>query len=370
MTSAAVAGNGTSMLVPRLTSGRGTRILITLGLVAVVMIPLNVGSPYWLGVLNAAGVAAIAATGLNVLTGYAGQLSLGHAFFVGVGAFTGQYIGGALGMPMILWLPASGLLAAVAGAVIAPFALRLRGPYLAIVSLSLVFIGIYAARNLGSVTGGFNGTVVTARASLGPADFERLQIANLLFAREQGMFILTWSVLALTLLVVANVMRTRSGRAMQATRDHDIAAEVLGVRMLRTQVNAFVLASGIAGIAGGLLAANLQYIRPENFDVALSVQYLAIIVIGGLGTLFGPVLGALFVGLVPVTVDALAGSLPFMSEAGGSGLSTTDLTLILYGALIILFLTLEPRGLVHVVSRVRVRLAGIARRRSAVAADN
>lgn len=369
MTSTAAARNGTSILVPRLTSGRGTRILIALGLVAIVAIPLNMGSPYWLGVLNTAGVAAIAATGLNVLTGYAGQLSLGHAFFVAVGAFTGQYIGGEFGLPMILWLPAAGLLAAVVGAVVAPFALRLRGPYLAIVSLSLVFIGIYAARNLGSITGGFNGAVVTARASVGPADFERLQIGGLVFAREQGMFILIWAVLALTLLVVANIMRTRSGRAMQATRDHDIAAEVLGVRMLRTQVNAFVLASGIAGIAGGLLAANLQYVRPENFDVALSVQYLAIIVIGGLGTLFGPVLGALFVGLVPVTVDALAGSLPFMSEEGGSGLSTTDLTLILYGVLIVLFLTLEPRGLIQIVRRAGVR-GRITLRKSATAAGN
>lgn len=353
----------------RLAPSRTSRLLLALGLLAIVALPLNVGSPYWLSVLNGIGIAAIAAVGLNVLTGYAGQLSLGHAFFVSIGAFTCQYVGGTHGLPMVLWLPAAGLVAALVGAAVAPFALRLRGPYLAIVSLSLVFLGIYAARNMSGITGGFNGTIVTAPVRLGPVDFERLQVGPFLFSREQGLFILIWSVLALTLLLVANVMRTRSGRAMQAARDHDIAAEVLGVRMLRTQVNAFVVASGIAGVAGGLLAVNLQYIRPENFDVALSVQYLAIIVIGGLGTLFGPVLGALFVGLVPVVVDQVSDSLPFMSEAGGAGLSTTDLTLILYGSFIVAFLILEPRGLVHIVRRAVQRLRRVIATPPAVAAD-
>ncbi|MBX6387952.1 MAG: branched-chain amino acid ABC transporter permease [Frankia sp.] len=366
MTSEAAAGPGASapsaagaaggILVPRLTQSWRSRLFIVLGLALIVIVPTNVGSTYWLTVLNGVGVAAIAAVGLNVLTGYAGQLSLGQSFFVGIGAFSAQYFGGSLDLPMVLWLPLAGLLAAAAGGAVAPFALRLRGPYLAIVSLSLVFLGIYIARNIPSVTGGYNGTVVEATATLGPIDFERPTIGGLSFSREQGMFLLTWSVLAVVLLLVANIMRTRAGRAMQASRDHDIAAEVLGVRMLRTQVNAFVVASGIGGIAGALLAVNLEYIRPENFDVALAVQYLAIIVIGGLGTLFGPVLGALFVGLVPVLVDEISGSLPFMSEAGSDGLSTTDLTLILYGSLIVLFLTLEPRGLVQILRRTSVWL--------------
>lgn len=341
----------------RLVRTRTGRILVGLALVAIVAVPTNIASAYWLSVFNAIGIAAIAAVGLNVLTGYAGQLSLGHAFFASIGAFTAQYVGGVHGLPMVVWLPCAGIAAGLIGGLVAPFALRLRGPYLAIVSLSLVFVGIYAARNLPEITGGHNGTVVTAPVKIGPVDFERLQVGPLLFSREQGLAILIWMVLAVVLLLVANVMRTRSGRAMQATRDHDIAAEVLGVRMLRTQVNAFVLASGIGGIAGGLLAVNLQYIRPENFDVALSVQYLAIIVIGGLGTLTGPILGALFVGLVPVLVDKFAESLPFMSEAGGTGLSTTDLTLILYGSLIAVFLILEPRGLIHIGRRVMARLA-------------
>jgi branched-chain amino acid transport system permease protein len=336
----------------RLVRTRGGRIGVALFVILVVAIPLNTTSTYWLGILNAAGIAAIAAIGLNVLTGYAGQLSLGQAFFVGIGAFVTQYVGGIHGLPMIVWLPVAGIVAGIAGAAVAPFALRLRGPYLMIVSLALVYIGIYIWRNLPSITGGNEGTIVLARATLGPVDFEALTVGPFVFAREQGLFILIWALVGLVILVVANVMRTRGGRAMQAVRDHDIAAEVLGVRMMRTQTNAFVLSSALAGVAGGLLAVNLQYIRPDSFNVELSVEYLAIIVIGGLASLWGPVLGAIFVTLVPVVVDLLAKQLPFMAQGGGSGLSTTDLSLILYGVLIIVFLLAEPKGLVAILRRI------------------
>ena len=350
----------------RLVGTRGGRIGVVLFVVLVLAIPLNTSSTYWLGILNAAGIAAIAAIGLNVLTGYAGQLSLGQAFFVGIGAFVTQYVGGIHGLPMIVWLPAAGIAAGIAGAVVAPFALRLRGPYLMIVSLALVYIGIYIWRNLPSITGGNEGTIVAARATLGPIDFEALTLGPFVFAREQGLFILIWALVGLIVLVVANVMRTRGGRAMQAVRDHDVAAEVLGVRMMRTQTNAFVLSSTLAGVAGGLLAVNLQYIRPDSFSVELSVEYLAIIVIGGLASLWGPVLGAVFVTLVPVVVDLAAKRLPFMAEGGGTGLTTTDLSLILYGALIVAFLLAEPKGLVAILRRIGglIRTSGPAGRRS------
>lgn len=337
----------------KLVNTRAGRIGIAVFVILIIAIPLNSTSTYWLGIANTAGIAAIAAIGLNVLTGYAGQLSLGHAFFVSVGAFVTHAVGGILGLPMIVWLPVAGLAAALVGAAVAPFALRLRGPYLMIVSLALVFIGIYVARNLESVTGGNEGTIVLARATLGPIDFENLTIGPFVFAREQGLFILIWSLVGLVILVVANVMRTRGGRAMQAVRDHDMAAEVLGVRMMRTQTNAFVLASALAGVAGGLLAVNLEYIRPDSFNVDLSVQYLAIIVIGGLASLWGPVLGAIFVTMVPVVVDLFSNRLPFMARGGEAGLNTTDLALILYGLLIVVFLLAEPKGLVSILRRVR-----------------
>jgi len=337
----------TQARAPRLFGTWTSRLLALLFVVAIFAIPLNIADSYVLTVLATAAVAAIAATGLNVLTGYAGQISLGHAFFVGAGAFAGQVLGGQLGLPFLLWLPLAALFAGALGALIAPFALRLRGPYLAIVSLGLVYIGIYAARNLTPLTGGLNGTVVTAPVSIGPLDFAALQIGPFLLTREQGMFILCWLMLALVLLITANIVRSRSGRAMQAIRDHDLAAEVLGVRRLPAMMNAFVVSSVFAGLAGGLLGVLLQYIRPENFGLDLSIQYVAIIVIGGLASIWGPVLGALFIGLVPVLAIWLAAYLPFISRPGEQGgVSVSGFGLIVYGILIVLFLLFRRGGLI------------------------
>jgi len=337
----------TQARAPRLFGTWTSHLLALLFVVAIFAIPLNIADSYVLTVLATAAVAAIAATGLNVLTGYAGQISLGHAFFVGAGAFAGQVLGGQLGLPFLLWLPLAALFAGALGALIAPFALRLRGPFLAIVSLGLVYIGIYAARNLTPLTGGLNGTVVTAPVSIGPLDFAALQIGPFLLTREQGMFILCWLMLALVLLITANIVRSRSGRAMQAIRDHDLAAEVLGVRRLPAMMNAFVVSSVFAGLAGGLLGVLLQYIRPENFGLDLSIQYVAIIVIGGLASIWGPVLGALFIGLVPVLAIWLAAYLPFISRPGEQGgVSVSGFGLIVYGILIVLFLLFRRGGLI------------------------
>lgn len=332
---------------PRLFDTLTKKVLAVLFVVAIFAIPLNIGDSYLLTVLTTIAIAAIACTGLNLLTGYAGQISLGHAFFVGAGAFSGQVFGGQWGLPFLLWLPLAGLFAGALGALIAPFALRLRGPYLAIVSLGLVYIGIYAARNLPGLTGGLNGTVVTAPVSIGPIDFAALQIGPFLLSREQGMFLLCWLILALVLLATANIVRSRSGRAMQAIRDHDLAAEVLGVRRLPSMMNAFIVSSVLGGLAGGLLGVQLQYIRPENFGIDLSIQYVAIIVIGGLASIWGPVLGALFIGLVPVLAIWLASYLPFISQPGEQGgVSVSGFALIVYGVLIVVFLLFRRGGLI------------------------
>jgi branched-chain amino acid transport system permease protein len=347
---------------PRLFDTLTTKILAIVFLVAIVAIPLNIGDSYVLTVLATAAVAAIAATGLNLLTGYAGQISLGHAFFVGAGAFAGQVLGGQLGLPLLLWLPLAGLFAGALGAMVAPFALRLRGPYLAIVSLGLVYIGIYAARNLPALTGGLNGTVVTAPVAIGPVDFAALRVGPFLLTREQGMFILCWGVLALILLATANIVRSRSGRAMQAIRDHDLAAEVLGVRRLPAMMNAFIVSSVFAGIAGGLLGVLLQYIRPENFGLDLSIQYVAIVVIGGLATVWGPVLGSLFIGLVPVLAIWLADYLPFIAKPGQhGGISVSGFGLVVYGVLIVLFLLFRRGGLISFFRLPRRRRDATAR---------
>ncbi len=353
-----VLARSTRAHAPRLFDTWTKKILAIVFVVAIIAIPLNIGDSYVLTVLTTAAVAAIATTGLNLLTGYAGQISLGHAFFVGAGAFTGQVLGGQLGLPFLLWLPLSALFAGALGALVAPFALRLRGPYLAIVSLGLVYIGIYAARNLTGFTGGLNGTVVTAPVSIGPVDFAALQIGPFLLSREQGMFILCWTILALVLLATANIVRSRSGRAMQAIRDHDLAAEVLGVRRLPSMMNAFIISSVLGGLAGGLLGVVLQYIRPENFGLELSIQYVAIIVIGGLASIWGPVLGSLFIGLVPVLAIWLAEYLPFISKPGEQGgMSVSGFGLSVYGILIIVFLLFRRGGLISFFNIPRRRAA-------------
>lgn len=337
----------TAVRAPKLFDTLTKKILAIVFVVAIFAVPLNISNSYVLTLLTTAAVAAIAATGLNILTGYAGQISLGHAFFVGAGAFSGQVLGGQVGLPFLVWLPLSAIFAGLLGAAIAPFALRLRGPYLAIVSLGLVFLGIYAARNLTPLTGGLNGTVVTAPVSIGPVDFTRLQIGPFLLSREQGMFILCWVILALVLLATANIVRSRSGRAMQAIRDHDLAAEVLGVHRLPSMMNAFIVSSLLGGLAGGLLGVLLQYIRPENFGLDLSIQYLAIVVIGGLATVWGPVLGALFIGLVPALTIWLSDYLPFIAQPGDQrGLSVSGFGLVVYGILIVVFLLFRRGGLI------------------------
>lgn len=347
MTAESVLDRDGRVAAPRLLDSVLKRVLVIAFAVAIVAVPLNVGDSYILTVLTTAAIAAIATSGLNLLTGFAGQISLGHAFFVGAGAFSGQVFGGQLGLPFLVWLPLAAIFAGLLGAVVAPFALRLKGPYLAMVSLGLVFLGIYAARNLPALTGGLNGTVVTAEASIGPVDFTALRIGPFLLSREQGMFLLCWGILALVLLAIANIVRSRSGRAMQAIRDHDLAAEVLGVKRLPTMMNAFIVSSVLGGLAGGLLAVQLQYIRPENFGLDLSIQYVAIIVIGGLARVWGPVLGSLFIGLVPVLAIWLSGFLPFISQAGQEGgVSVSGFGLIVYGVLIVVFLLYRREGLV------------------------
>jgi branched-chain amino acid transport system permease protein len=320
--------------------------LVVAFIVAIFAIPLNVGNQYVLTVLNTAAIAAIAAAGLNLLTGYAGQLFFGHSFFVGVGAFLAQYFGGILGLPFVVWLPLTIVATGAVGALTAPFALRLKGPYLAIVSLGLVFLGIYVWQNVPAL-GGNNGTTVSAPIAIGPVDFSSLRIGPFALSREQSLFILFYAIMGLATLVLANIVRTRSGRAMQAVRDHDLAAEVLGINMLRTLTNAFVGSSLFAGLAGGLLAVNLQFIVPNNFDIPLAFEYVAIIVIGGLASVWGSVLGALFVGLIPVIATFLAGYLPFIWKPGDyRGITTSGFSLIIYGILIVIFLLYRREGLI------------------------
>lgn len=326
--------------------------------------PLVVSDDFWLSVLDYAGIAAIGALALNLLTGYAGQVSLGHAFFIGAGAYVAATVGGDLELPIWLWLPAAGLFGAATGALIGPFAVRLRGVYLAVVTLGLVLVGEHLFRNLEDVTGGNSGRSVTAPVEIGPLDLNSLELLGTTFTVNQAFFWLIWSLVALVALLVANIARSRPGRALQAIRDRDLAAAVIGIHVGRYKVGAFAVSSGLAAMAGALYGAYQQFVSPDEWTLFLSIQYVAIIVVGGLGTISGSILGALFLGGLPALIEEYSDSIPGVAtSAGDTGfISVFSLNQAIFGALIVLFLIFEPRGLAAIPQRVNARLKRIRAR--------
>lgn len=328
---------------------------LALLLAGYLVLPTVLQSDFWLSVLIYAGVTAIGAIGLNLLTGFCGQVSLGHAFFVGAGAYTAAALGGGLDLPLLVWLPGAAVVGGVIGALIGPFALRLRGLYLAIVTLGLVFVGEHLWRNLRDLTGGNSGTSVTAPAAIGPVDLSSLTLLGEQYSRNQGWFWLVWGLVLLTALLAKNLTRTRPGRAMQAVRDRDVAAEVIGVSAGRYKIGAFVVSSAIAAVAGALFGAYQQFVSPEEWGLALSVQYIAVIIVGGLGTVLGSVLGALFIGALPALIDRYSTVLPGVSTGVGSDgvISVFALNQLIFGALIVGFLVFEPRGLAGMWLRIK-----------------
>lgn len=342
---------------PRLFPTRGSRYLTLALVVAVAAYPLVVRSELWLSILLFVGATAIGAMGLNLLTGFTGQVSLGHAFFLGLGAYTACYLGNPTsgdpagrGLPLVVWLPAAAVVPALVGLVVGPAALRLKGNYLAVVSLGLVFLGAHVFRQWESVTGGSDGTSVVPSLSLGPLDFSGLGGLT----RNQSLFYLVWGLVGLTALGSKNLVRSRPGRAMQAVRDRDVAAEILGISLARYKLGAFAVSSGLAGLSGALYAVVLTFIEPGTWSLPLSIQFVAMVIVGGIGTTMGGILGALFIGALPQVVNHYSASIPFVAHtASEDGLSLPQLNQLLFGLAIVTFLVLEPRGLAALWLRAR-----------------
>lgn len=309
---------------------------------------------FWLSVLTFTAIAAIGAIGLNLLTGFTGQVSLGHAFFLGLGAYTAGYLGGDLGLPVLVWLPAAGILGALVGLAIGPFALRLKGLYLAIVTLGLVFIGEHLFLTVRAITGGPQGRAIPS-PRVGALDFADLASVGLPLSREQSFFLFVVPLLAAAALFAKNVARTRAGRAFQAIRDRELAAAVIGVDLRHFKVAAFALSSFYAGAAGALLGSYLRHVTPSQFDLLLSIQYVAIVIVGGVGTVYGSIFGALFIVLVPRVIEQLSPLLPFVARsAAGPGITLFTLNQLVFGLLIVAFLVAEPRGLAGIWGRLRL----------------
>jgi branched-chain amino acid transport system permease protein len=308
-------------------------------------------------------VYAISGIGLNLVAGYAGQISLGHAAFMGMGAYTAALLGGSpsgtirgFELDLLIWLPMAGAVPALVGWLFAPIAARVRGLYLAILTLGLLFLSEHVFKEARWLTGG---------AGLGRAPAEPTVLGFELYARRTvlgqdlaaiGVFYLFALFLLVVLAILArNLARTRPGRAFSAVRDRDIAAEVMGVSLLRTKRLAFTLSSFYAGIAGALLTIVLGFMTPERWNLLLSIDFLAVVLIGGAATITGPIIGAAFVVLMPRLIETFAGSIPFVAvKVGDPGiLNVFQLQRMLFGVMIVLFLVLEPRGLFGLWIRAR-----------------
>ncbi|MBO2455465.1 branched-chain amino acid ABC transporter permease [Actinomadura barringtoniae] len=310
-----------------------------------------------LALLAAGLVASIGAIGLNIVTGYAGQISLGHAFFLAIGAYTGAAISGdpdgdtiGFGITFLpVWLLAAGLAAALAGVIVAPLATRLRGLYLAVVTLGLVFLGGHIFKEWDSLTGGPG----VGRPAAVPELFGVRLDQSGAYSKEQKLYLLMLVLLVVFAVLARNLMRSRIGRAFAAVRDRDIAAAIIGVDLRRTKLLAFAISSFYAGIAGGLMYTVAGYFDPGSFDLLLSVQFIAMILIGGTATISGSIMGAMFITLLPRLTRELPGVLPFISSESDKSPNIFQVESVLYGLLIIVFLILEPRGLFGVWTRIR-----------------
>jgi len=313
-------------------------------------------------------ISAVGAIGLNLVTGYAGQVSLGHAFFIGVGAYTAAIIGGdpegpvvGYGLPIYLWLPAAGIVAALAGLVVGPIAVRLRGLYLAIVTLGLVFLGDHIFREARSLTGGpgvgRRGPDLTAFG----IDFSTTNtVLGVELAREQLQFMLALVFLVIFAILGRNIARSGVGRAFSAVRDRDVAAAVIGVDLTKYKIMAFAMSSFFAGVTGALYYAVIGFFEPAAFGLTLSITYLAMVLIGGVATISGSIMGAIFVTALGRISGGIAGIIPGISQNAGSGgfISVFQLESILYGLLIVVFLIFEPRGLFGIWNRIRLYWKG------------
>jgi branched-chain amino acid transport system permease protein len=324
------------------------RIVLVAIVLAALVLPFQLGTSA-LTTATFVVIAAIAATGLNVLTGYAGQISLGHAFFLAVGAYTGAWLGEDLGWSAALWLPAAGVVAGAFGALVGPVALRLTGLYLAIVTLGLVFIGQHAFFNADSLTGGPQGRTFPP-VVIGPFDFspgQVLRVGSLQIDHNGLYYYLALALLAAATAWAWNVRRTSSGRAMVAVRERELAASVMGVDVRRVKVAAFTAAAFMAGVSGALYASYVSFAQPGEWSLLLSIQFVAAVIVGGMGTVAGPLLGSAVVFALPTLLK----NLPFLPEEAAGGVSVSDLSSIAYGLLIVVFLVVQPSGLVGITNR-------------------
>lgn len=298
-----------------------------------------VADEYWLYLACLVAINIASTTGLNLLTGYTGLVSLGQAAFMGVGAYTVAVLQTRYGLHFLPSLIAAGATAMVCGIVVGLPSLRVKGLYLAIATIAAGVLAHFIFSHWTAVTGG------TAGLTIKPASAFGIDLDN-----SFRFYWLVVPVTGLLLLGAANLFRTRIGRAFIAIRDRDISAEVLGIRLLPYKLLSFAISSFYAGVAGGLFAYFFRAITPESFPLLMSIFFLAAVIVGGMGTILGSVFGAIFMTLVPEVLKLVMDWLPI---SGNVALYLSPARTILFGLFIVLFLIFEPHGLAEIWRRVR-----------------
>ncbi len=319
--------------------------------VAFVVVPL-VATPYvFTGILIPFLILSLAALGLNILTGYAGQLSLGTAAFMAVGAFASfNFILRIPGIPVLLAFAGGGVVAALVGMVFGLPSLRIRGFYLAVATLAAQFFILWFLTKVGWVTNYNPSGVITA---------QQVVILGHAFTTPIDKYLLVLGIVTVMAFAAKNMARGNVGRSWMAVRDMDVAAEVIGIRLMRAKLLAFAVSSFYCGVAGALFAyAYLGTVEPEAFSLDLSFRVLFMVIIGGVGSILGSFMGAAFVTLLPVLLSV---TVRFLDRNLGLHIAEStisNLELMIFGGLIIFFLIVEPHGLARLwqIAKDKLRL--------------
>jgi branched-chain amino acid transport system permease protein len=326
----------------RLRATRAEYVRLALVGLLLVLLPFTFNN-YWLSIVNTALIAVIGAVGLNILVGFTGQISLGQGGFLAIGAYSSAILADRAGLPVPLSVLAAILITAAVGTFFGLPGLRLKGLYLAIATLASQQIIEFVIRRWGWLT-----------EDAGYIDVMRLELFG--WKVERTSFEQQWyavlAVLAVVSAVLArNLFRTGLGRSFMAVRDQDIAAEAIGINLTRAKLTAFAVSSGFVGLAGALTAHYTEIVSWERFTLNVSILYLAMIIVGGLGSIAGAVYGAVFITLLPVLIRTAAenwgDSAPFLSE------QLPAVQNAVFGLVIILFLIFEPRGLDRIWQRIK-----------------
>lgn len=294
------------------------------------------GGDYVAYMLNLIFINIIAAAGLNILTGFAGLISLGHAAFMAIGAYASAILALKFGLPFWLALPSAGLLAALVGFVVGLPSLRLTGIYLALATMAFGFITDEVVLQWETLTGGGNGLNTMAPAIFG-----------FTFDSYKKYFFITFISLSILLFIAKNMLRGGFGRTLTAIRDSETAAEAMGVNLGWNKTLAFTLSALYAGIAGSLYAHFILFISIDNFTLLDSIRYVVMIVVGGLGSLTGSIMGAVFITLLP---EIITFAKDYMPEAVKTAAS---LQAAVYGIILMLFIIYQPTGFYGLWMRIR-----------------